>query len=324
MSQNALESALHENLRARGVWSRLATCLNAEVACALKGVPLAAPASQDPSTHLVDALIVEYLQYRGFRSSLSIFCAETGALPPLSASTLSLSPPGVEGPPPPATKETLWADEEVALGAKIAQGVAERLLRASAGAVSTSLPPQSVDAVASYLRVSATSLAPTPTPDPQHHLPRALVVKELGVRGGGPAILSLVAAARKVSGDTVASIPGWLGGGVGSQAELKEAIAAIESAAAAQKTARALQQQQQQQPSSPPSSLSPTVYINELKEEALAFDSDEEIPGALARVSAYMSRATLVGKAAVEGGERAEMHFQVIGEGDEGFTVANK
>jgi len=143
-------------------------------------------------------------------------------------------------------------------------------------------------------------------------------------------LLSLVAAARKVAGDTVTSIPGWLGGGVGSQAELREAIAAIESAAASQKAARALQHQQQFNPAaaaaavSSPSPLSPTIYTNDVREEALAFDSDEEIPGALARVSAHMSRAALVGRAAVEGGERAEKHFQVIGEGDEGFTVANK
>lgn len=334
MSQTSLEAALHENLRTRGVWSRLTTCLSAEVACALKGIPLTTPASLDPSTHLVDSLIAEYLQYRGFRSTLSIFCAETGALPPLSASTLTLSPPTVEGsaPPPSGPGEAApLEDEEVALGAKIAQGMAERLLRTSAGAVSSSLPPHSVDAVASYLRVSSSSLAPsplhpTPTPDPQHHLPRALVAKELGVRGGGPVLLSLVAAARKVAGDTVTSIPGWLGGGVGSQAELREAIAAIESAAASQKTARALQHQQQFDPAavSSPSSLSPTLYTNDVREEALAFDSDEEIPGALARVSAHMSRVTLVSRAAVEGGERAEKHFQVIGEGDEGFTVANK
>ena len=322
MSEQNLESALYENLRVRGVWSRLVTCLQSEMILALRGVPLTNP-TVDPSQHLLDSMIAEYLNFKGYRGSLSLFCAESGASPPPDITQLSLSSPPGDGP---ETQESVGMDgDEVAMGMRLAREAAERIHRTS---LSTILPlvipgemgaaSASLDPMASYLRASAFSLAP---PKPQtttfrHHLPRVVVARELGLASATsslPLLASLVGAARKASREGSVAVPGWLGGGVGTAEELREAIAAIENAAA-------VTEKKSLTPSMS-SSSAPCPLPLQLMAQDLEFESDEDVPGVLARVSAHHARQSAAELAGRESVDKMEAMFDVIGEGEGGITV---
>ena len=224
------------------------------------------------------------------------------------------------------------AASEGSLGAALAKSAAERLVRACGATVGHSLPPgsSSADAVAAYLRRGgARGEEPTgcppevggPSPPPHHHLPRALVAKELGLRPPPQQALlqTLIAAARKAAAEGAVSVPGWLGAGVGSQEELTAACARVQASMAAQ---RALEEAEGHS-SGPAGETTPGTsgWVPPLE-----IDSDEDIPGALARVGAFHARAHTIAKSAGENAAELvkEAHkslFSVAGGGGEGLSL---
>ena len=302
MSLQGLEAAIAENLRVRGVQTRLESALLSEICLALRGTDTATPAAA-PAYALSDSLVAEYLAARGYASTLLIFSAESGALPPPGAPLpgASLS----SGAALPAADAALALD--TSLGATLARSAAERILRACTGAVSSSLPsgPASADAVASYLRKRSSSSSSSggggdgdgdgssggEAGASAAHLPRALVAKELGLRAAAqptrPLLQLLVEAARKAAVEGAVAVPGWLGAqlGEGAQEELAAACAAIEAAAAAQRLAA-----EEPAPALPGAAAAAAASLSHLV-PPLEIDSDEDVPGALQRVSAFNTRA---------------------------------
>ena len=305
MALQGLEAAIAENLRVRGVQTRLESALLSEICLALRGTDAAPPAAA-PAHALSDSLVAEYLAARGYASTLLIFSAESGALPPPGAPLpgASLSP----GAALPAADAALALD--TSLGATLARSAAERIARACTGAVSSSLPPgpASADAVASYLRKrSSNSGSAGGSGDGSSggeagasaaHLPRALVAKELGLRAAAqpaqPLLQLLVEAARKAAVEGAVAVPGWLGAqlGAGAQEELAAACAAIEAAAAAQRLAA-----EEPAPALPGAAAAATAPLSHLV-PPMELDSDEDIPGALQRVAAFNARATTAARVA--------------------------
>ena len=322
-----LETAVLENLQVRGVISRLRAALEVEVRAALSGPTSAGEASahtsfrEHPDKHLSNALVAEYLLASGCSGALSAFCQEAGVPRPtsLAAAGATLAPPFPSVPlvfnAQTSGARTDWTEDAVgAIARALAERVAEPLLAGSLAAVSAALPeggePSARDAVNTWLRTRR-ALPETPLLLPGG-LERVVVAAELGleiealtvpaVMRRGPAVASsssspdvvtialpllfaLVSAARKTRADGAMAVPGWLAPGA------REGLAAAAaSVCASARGAAGVTLAANSQPSVSPSSFQNAHHDN----DAAAFDSDEDIPGVIARVQAANARRDAV------------------------------
>lgn len=320
-----LESAVLENLQVRGVLSRLRAALEVEVRAALSG-PIAAAAAttsfrEHPDKHLSNALVAEYLLASGCSGALSAFCEEAGVPRPVNAPLpgASLAPPLPSVPLIFNAQNSGTEAEEDAIGAiarALAERVAEPLLAGSLAAVSAALPgggePSAREAVNTWLRTRRA------LPEKTHHLlpgglERVVVAAELGLeiealtvpavmkRSTGPVsssdvtislplLFALVSAARKSCADGAMAVPGWLA--PGAREGLAAAAASVGSSARAAVVASALTRNSLSESSSPIHNANATAAAADGNDAA--FDSDEDIPGVIARVQAANTRRDAV------------------------------
>jgi hypothetical protein len=320
-----LETAVLENLQVRGVISRLRAALEVEVRAALSGPTSAGEASaqtlfrEHPDKHLSNALVAEYLLASGCSGALSAFCQEAGVPRPTSlAAGTTLAPPFPSVPlvfnaqNSGARTETTEDDAIGAIARALAERVAEPLLAGSLAAVSAALPeggePSARDAVNTWLRTRRGALPETHLLLLPGGLERVVVAAELGleiealtvpaVMRRGPVMVSssspdvvtialpllfaLVSAARKTRADGAMAVPGWLAPGAreGLAAAAASVCASVRGVGGVTVNA---------QPS--PSSFQNAQNDND---DAAAFDSDEDIPGVIARVQAANARRDAV------------------------------
>lgn len=310
-----LENAVIENLSARGVLSRLRAALDAEIAASLREAPLGVPPPAPPDVHLADALVSEYLYSRGLHSTLSIFCTEAAVPLPAGARAPGASL-GVRGKGGGGADKRAGADARGdsgvggpssvadasidAIARAITERVAEPLLAGSLGQV-RSVASDKESASTSNERARATvrewlnSTTGVRADTPPGSLGREVVAGQLGLetmiaelgqvseRDGAtalPLLLALVVDARTRTEEGSLAVPGWLA--PGAREGLAAAAAAVGMAARdSRRTAAAASA------SSSHVSLRP---ITALPAEPV-FDSDEDVPGVLARVGAAVSRS---------------------------------
>lgn len=309
-----LESAVIENLSARGVLSRLRAALDAEIISSLREAPLGAPPPAPPDVHLADALVSEYLFSRGLHSTLSIFCTEAAVPLPAGARApgSSLGPrgkagEGADGRAGAGAHADIGSSSSAAgasidaIARAITERVAEPLLAGSLGQI-RSVASEKASAPSSNERARATvrdwlqSTAGVRADTPPGSLGRDVVAGQLGIEGliaelglaaerdGTPVLpllLALVVDARTRTEEGSLAVPGWLA--PGAREGLAAAAAAIGTAARDARRAAVAAASA----SSRPIALRPIAA----SPSEPAFDSDEDVPGVLARVGAAAARS---------------------------------
>jgi hypothetical protein len=314
-----LVDAVSENLRVRGVHSRLLAALEAEIASALRPLPPRAP-PQSPDGHLMEALVSDYLESRGLASTLSVFCLETGARgrSPGATPGAALSPPGAPAPPTAA-----------AVGSSLAERAAASLLReasaalARCAAAAPAPPGGAPEDAAAAVRELAALLAPAAPPGagsgaPLPHLPPGVAAVELGLPAvRSPLLLEVVRRMREEAARGAVAVPGWLGEHLGSR---EEAAAAYRAIAAAHERAVAAAAAGGRGCSSDGGDGS--APAGERGEEGLPpFDSDEDVPGVLRKVAAAAGGAAGRARAAAAAAAAAHRFFDTITSGGAGLLL---
>jgi hypothetical protein len=280
----------------------LRAALDAEITAALRA-PVITSLPPPPDVHLADALVSEYLFSRGLHSTLSTFCTEARVPLPADArapgETLSVSGAKAASGASASARAGARMDEGASIDATaraLSDRVAEPLLAGSLGRLLRVLPGADAGAssanerarecVRTWLRAAGARVD-----EPAGSLGREVVSEELGLerltadlgfaseRGGTPTLpllLALVVDARTRKEEGSLAVPGWLA--PGAREGLAAASAAIRMASRDERATAAADVQQF------------TLRAITAAPSEPAFDSDEDVPGVLARVGAAVTR----------------------------------